>query len=244
METLDKRLFSGRRLTDERRNDIDIVFNATELRTGTAFRFGSRESGCWRYGKLSQNDVSLAKVVASSAMYPLAFPALDEVFSFIGKSGQKTDKRVLLTDGGVYDNLGVSCFEPGKSPDISSNVYSPDYLIVCDAGRGVFTGEDMPSWFIPRTVKSFDTTFRKAHDATISRLFHFKEHGQLKGFVLSYLGQQDNRLPYLSTDLVRLDEVRTCGTDLSAMKQEKIDAIAKRGEQLTTLLLNHYLPDL
>ena len=244
VEALDEMLFNGAKLTDKRRNGVNLVFNATELRTGTAFRFGNRESGCWRHGKLCHNDLLLAKVVAYSALYPLAFPSFDEEFSFVDRSGNEVRRRVLISDGGIYDNLGVSCFQPGKDVNISSNVYSPDHLIVCDAGRGTFAGDDLPSWFIPRVMKSFDTTFRKAHDATIARLHQSVQHGLLRGFVLSYLGQQDDRLPYLPSDLIRLDDVRKYPTDLSPMSEEHIESISMRGEQLTRMLLSHYCPEL
>ena len=59
-----------------------LVINATELRTGSAFRFGTLELGSWRWGRLYRNDISIAHAVAASAAYPLFLPAFDETLTF------------------------------------------------------------------------------------------------------------------------------------------------------------------
>ena len=40
-------------MRDVARDSLDLVVNATELRTASAFRFGSRQSGCWRFGTIA-----------------------------------------------------------------------------------------------------------------------------------------------------------------------------------------------
>ncbi|PYU65803.1 MAG: hypothetical protein DMG49_23510, partial [Acidobacteria bacterium] len=119
-------------ITASRRDDFEVVINACELRSGSAFRFGSRESGCWRYGVIDGNRVQVAHAVAASAAYPALLPALDEVATFTERSGAKHERRVLLTDGGVYDNLGVTCLEPGSANEFSYNRFTPEYIICCD----------------------------------------------------------------------------------------------------------------
>lgn len=59
-------------------------------------------------GKLHRNDVSVAHAVAASAAYPLFLPAFDETLTF-EKDGTFKSSCVILTDGGVYDNLGLGC---------------------------------------------------------------------------------------------------------------------------------------
>nr|HQU92609.1 ThiF family adenylyltransferase [Pyrinomonadaceae bacterium] len=56
-QALKNRLFGESVITDKRRGDLDVVINACELRTGSAFRFGSQRSGCWRYGILGENNI-------------------------------------------------------------------------------------------------------------------------------------------------------------------------------------------
>jgi integrative and conjugative element protein (TIGR02256 family) len=113
------RLFGSIPITSPRRADFDVVINACELRSGSAFRFGSSESGCWRYGAIDGNNVKVAHAVAASAAYPALLPALDEILTFTDRSGVMRKRRVLLTDGGVYDNLGVTCLEPGSAVDVT-----------------------------------------------------------------------------------------------------------------------------
>jgi NTE family protein len=132
---LRERVFGTIPMTAPRRDDFDVVLNACELRSGSAFRFGSRESGCWRYAVIDGNMVEVAHAVAASAAYPALLPALDEVIAFTDRKGAKRARRVLLTDGGVYDNLGVTCLEPGSAGEVGYNRFTPDYIICCDAGR-------------------------------------------------------------------------------------------------------------
>jgi NTE family protein len=86
-DVLERDVVGARRIDAPRRDGLDVVINACELSTGSAFRFGSRESGCWRTGLLVENDVSLATAVAASAAYPIALPALDREWTFKRRNG-------------------------------------------------------------------------------------------------------------------------------------------------------------
>ena len=242
-DTLRLSVLGDKRMSDERRENIDLVINATELRTGSAFRFGSRESGIWRFGQVSNDNIKVAKAVAASAAYPLLLPAFDEIMEF-HKEGRTYSERVVLADGGIYDNLGTSCLEPDRSSSYRFNVYHPQYIISCDAGTGIFDAKSTPFWWPSRVIRSTEAIFRKAQDRVRSRLFHFEASGQIKGFVLSYLGTQDRALPHQPPDLIHLNEVVDYPTDFAAMSQEDIDAIALRGEQITRMLISRYVPEL
>lgn len=243
-DTLAAELFGEKRLGDRRRDNIGVVINATELRTGTAFRFGSRESGSWRFGQIEGNDIRVAEAVAASAAYPMLLPALDKKWRFTTRKGETLDERVVLTDGGVYDNLGTSCLEPGRSSDFSFNTYDVDYIVSCDAGRGQPAADSVPYFWISRMRRSFEAIFRKAQDGGRARLHQFAADGHLDGFVMAYLGNRDERLPVVPADLVPRERVVDYPTDFSAMSMEDIEAIAARGERLTRLLIDHHCPEL
>ena len=105
-------VFSEQRMRDVARDSLDIVVNATELRTGSAFRFGSRQSGCWPFGTIAAEDAFVADAVAASAAYPVFLPALDRRYRFNERRElRQRPTRVLLTDGGVFENLGVGPME-------------------------------------------------------------------------------------------------------------------------------------
>jgi NTE family protein len=229
---------------DVHRAGLDVVINACDLRTGTAFRFGNHSSGGWRYGRIEDGHlVPLAKAVAASAAYPLIMPPLFEEFRFV-RGDRRKQETVVLTDGGVFDNLGVTVFEPGRSPDISVNVYEPTHLICLNASAGQLDGADKPMWWPARVKRSFQTVHRKAQDSSYGRLHRYIESGELDGFVMVYLGQDDSRLPVKPPNLVPRNAVRDYPTDFAPMSDRTISLIATRGEQLTRLLLDRYTPDL
>lgn len=241
-EVLRRRLFGDRFLDAPRRRGIDVVLTACELRTGSAFRFGSRESGSWRFGYLA-SPAPVAKAVAASAAYPTLLPALDERMPFL-EDGRVARHRVILVDGGVFDNLATSCMEPGRSPEFSTNVFTPEYIISCDAGAGLFDGAARPFWWPSRVQRSLEALFRKNQDATRGRLHALASTGQLRGFVHAYLGVRDERLPEQPSDLVPRGEVAGYPTDFSPMADRTIERLAKRGEQITRTLLARYCPEL
>ena len=243
-EALRRSLFGNTLMGDVARDSLDTVINATELRTGSAFRFGSRQSGCWRYGRIAPEEALVADAVAASAAYPALLPALDREYRFLKKGATTDPTRVLLTDGGVFENLGVSPMEPGREPSISTNVFSPEYIICCDAGAGLFDDDTYPMCWPTRMSRSFLTVFRKVQDATRNRLHRLAEWGDVSGFVLSYLGQKDGKLPWMPPELPKRAEVKDYPTDFAAMKRADLDRIALRGEVLTRFLVAYYLPDL
>ena len=236
-------IIGGANMSSPRRNGVNVVINATELRTGSAFRFGSRESGTWRFGRIPDNNVSVAHAVAASAAYPIALPAFDEIME-LERYGKTVQRRILLADGGIYDNLGTSCFEPRRSAEFSYNVYNPRHIISCDAGRGLFDDEPITYWWPSRVIRATESVFRKAQDRVRSQLFESEATGAIEGFILSYLGTADNRLPAPPPDLIRRDEVAAYPTNFAPMRQEDIDRLTLRGEQLTRLLITRYLPEL
>ena len=243
-DVIAKSLFGNTIVRDVARDSLHTVINATELRTGSAFRFGSRQSGCWRFGTIPPEDVLLADAVAASAAYPVLLPALERKYRFT-KGGQTTEPtRVLLTDGGVFENLGVSPMEPGRTPSISTNVFDPDYIICCDAGAGLFDDDSYPTCWPSRMYRSFLTVFRKVQDAKRKQLHRLADASEISGFALCYLGQQDNALPWVPAGLPSRDEVRHYPTDFAAMSTEDINLLTLRGELLMRFLIAYYLPAL
>lgn len=243
-DVLSKLLFHDATLASPRRDNLNIVLSACELRTGAAFRFASSGSSCWRYGQLADNGIPVALAVAASAAYPAFLPAFDRRFTFKRNDGTEFSKRVILTDGGVYDNLGVTCLEPSRSSEYSSVLFCPERIVCCDAGQGLFNDHVHPYYWPSRMKRAFEAVYRKANDSIRKRLHDYTTSGHLKGFVLSYLGQQDRSLPIAPPDLIPRSSVIDYPTDFRAMSSEDIKLIAGRGEQLTRLLIARYVPEL
>jgi NTE family protein len=240
---IDDDLFKGARMNDLKGNKPLLVINAADLRTGSAFYFTAKESGSWRLGKLARTDITLAHAVTASAAYPLFLPALDEQYPFNRRDGSRQAERVTLTDGGVYDNLGLAPLWPDRDPSISLNVEPVDTKICCRAGYGL--RHDPPSqFFVARLTSAFACIHDRAQNAAIKRLFELSESGKLRDFILPYLGQDDNKLKFPPTDLVTREEAYAYPTDFSAMSPAWIDRLSRRGEQLTRALIAEHLPAL
>ncbi|MBF6212149.1 patatin-like phospholipase family protein [Nocardia puris] len=242
VDALGARPFGQRLLGDVTHPDMATVLSATDMASGNAVRFGSRVSSCSAYGVIS-TAVPVAEAVAASAAFPVLLPALTRSYEFRDRRGEVSDRQLVMTDGGVYDNLGLSPLLPGRSAHHSDHVYDLDYLIAVDAGRGRATRGE--ARYLPLRMKqTFDITYGKTQDAARTRIHLAGESGHIKGFVHTYLGMSDAKLPVPVHDLVAREQVERYPTNFAKMAWPEIHAITVRGEQLTRVLLGHYCPSL
>ena len=90
-----------------------FVINATNVDTGSLWRFSRRRARDWRVGEIAAPRFRLADAVtASSAFPPVLSPFVLETrpsdFSIVEKGvDQAFLHDISLTDGGVYDNIGL-----------------------------------------------------------------------------------------------------------------------------------------
>ena len=222
------------------RQSKSIVFNACELRTGTAFRMSNELFGSYRYGWAPASEIRVADAVAASAAHPAYLSPMDwtQIFE---KGGEKSEERVIVTDGGVYENLGVTVMEPGRNREFSRISYNPEVVIVSDAGAGQFVGDDVPVCWPRRMIKVADSLIRRVQDATKKRLHNHARFGRISKFVYASLGQIDSRVPYKAPNWVDRDQVIQYSTDFSAMSAKDIRLLAARGEAVTRALVTQYL---
>ena len=227
------------------KRSLAVVINACDLRSASAFRFGSAESGCWRYGRLVDNEIPVALAVAASAAYPVALPAIDAKWQFTKGDGRSAIERLLITDGGVFDNLGTSCLEPGRNPKYSTNVYPVEYIIAADAGYGLLDANRYPLWWPTRMKRAFETVYRRAQAISKGQIFLHGELASVRGFILPFLGQIDGQLrTIIPPDFVTRDDILRYPTNFSKMRLRDIQKIARRGEQLTRMLIEAHAPEL
>jgi len=113
----DKTLFHGATLQDLPSDGEGprFVINATNVQTGVLFRFSKPYMADWKIGLVKSPTLPLAKAVAaSSAFPPVLSPCVLQVkasdFEERGRGElfqEPYNTRIVLTDGGVYDNLGI-----------------------------------------------------------------------------------------------------------------------------------------
>lgn len=115
-----------------------FVFCATNLQAGVNWEFGDGRMGDYVTGRVSARGVTVAQAVAASSAFPMVFPPL-----VVG--------RVPLTDGGVYDNMGL---EPvWKSHRI---------VLVSDAGKPFQMLARPGRRLLPRLQRSFDIGYNQS----------------------------------------------------------------------------------
>ena len=222
------------------RQDKSIVFNACELRTGTAFRMSNECFGSYRYGWAPAKKLRVADAIMASAAYPPFLPPYDWTMPF-EKNGQTKIHRVIITDGGVFENLGVSVMEPGRNPEISKITFNPDIIITSDAGTGQFTGESLPINWAKRMLQVVSAIMRKVGDATKKRLHDHARTGRIDDFVYVDLGQMDHCVPLKPANWVSRDDVINYSVHFFAMPEETIQRLSRRGELITRALVTQYL---
>ncbi len=240
-DVLADRFFGKCTMPEVTQPGLDVVLTSCDLGTGGAVRFGSRTSSCSRLGEIL-GDVPVAVAVAASAAFPAFLPALEQRYRLRDQSGNESERVLLLTDGGVYDNLGVSVLID-RDERYTSHVYDVDYVIACDAGQGLLSPASPHVW-PTRMKRVVDIMHGRAQHGERGRLYAAAAAGELSGFVYAYLGMRDARLPVPIADLVPREVVAKYPTDFRAMSRENLEALATRGEQLLRMLLVHYCPSL
>ena len=92
-----------------------FVINATNVQSGVLCRFSKPYMWDYRVGQIKEPTIQLASAVAaSSAFPPILSPVQLEVNAALFSPGTGHDlefepytSKLILTDGGVYDNLGL-----------------------------------------------------------------------------------------------------------------------------------------
>lgn len=218
------------------RPDLKTVITATDLSRGQAVRFGSDQSSSWSLGSIT-DDVPVADAVAASAAFPLLLPALVRHYEFEERDGARMRRKLSLTDGGVYDNLGVTPLLPGRSADHTAHVYDLDTIIAVDSGRGQYRRS--PANHLPgRAAQTFAIAHGRAQDGSRSRLH--QHAANFDGMLHVYLGTRDEKLPPIA-DLVPRDTISHYPTNFAKMPAVKLEALSVRAEQITRSLAAEYL---
>ena len=92
-----------------------FVINATSVQSGALWRFMKPYMRDWRVGEVKSPQVRLADAVAASSAFPPVlspFQLTLDPASFTPNSGEGLQRppftsKAVLSDGGVYDNLGL-----------------------------------------------------------------------------------------------------------------------------------------
>ena len=168
-------------------------------RHGNAVRFGSETSSLSSVGDIT-DPVPVADAVAASAAFPALLPHLSRAYTFTRRDGTQERRALRMTDGGVYDNLGLTPLLPRRSAAHTSHVYDLDYIIAVDAEQARLV-RAAPNFMPGRLWRTFQIAYRRAQDGSRAQLNQAAGAGAIQGFIHAYLATRDERLPLPLADL-------------------------------------------
>lgn len=118
----------------------DFIFYATCLQTGSSFRFSREGLYDWKLGRLPRLDITLGTALAASAAFPPFLSPLrleTDSSKWIERpkirdleNAKRICARLLLGDGGIYDNMGVEALWRSMERVLVSDAGAPFSFLV------------------------------------------------------------------------------------------------------------------
>lgn len=195
-EAYDDVLFDGATLQDLP-DDAEggaprFVINATNVQTAALWRFSRSYMGDYHVGLVRNPDAPLCKAVAASSAFPpiLSPMSLDikqpvEATAGADLSRAPFTKTAVLSDGGVYDNIGLETVKRFTT------------LLVSDAGQKIEPEEDPHSDWARHSVRILDTVDNQVRSLRKRHLIESYQRGDRTG---TYWGIRANFQDYGLTD--------------------------------------------
>jgi NTE family protein len=187
-----------------------FIFGSTNLQTGRSFRFSKSYMGDYRIGLVRNPQVPLARVVAASSAFPpfLSPVVIDNPGQFEAVPGAdlcgkpEYTRRLYLSDGGVYDNLGLE------------TVWNRcRTVLVSDAGAPFSVGDSVDTDWVRQSLRALDVATDQARGLRKRALIDDFRRVERKG---AYWGITTSIRAY------GLDDALTCDdqvvTPLAAMR--------------------------
>lgn len=174
-----------------------FVINATNMQTGRSFRFTKAYMGDYRIGLVRNPRLPLAKAVAASSAFPplLSPVVLKDPGSFEAVEGADLagnpayTRKLYLTDGGVYDNLGLETVWNRCAT-----------VLVSDAGAPFSIGETVKTDLVQQTMRALDVATDQSRSLRKRALIDDFKRTERRG---SYWGIDTDILDYQLEDALR-----------------------------------------
>jgi NTE family protein len=212
-----------------------IYLNATNLATGNLFFFAAgggkpEEMGDWETGVQLAPGMRISRAVAASSAFPPLFNPI--VLSREEYAPVADVEYVTLTDGGVYDNLGVN-------PLLRVERNAIDYAIVSDGGRP-FATDDRPTESGLGVLKeTINVLMEQVRGLQFDRLLH--RHGAGRGPAPVWFSIDSSEGEANAGDAELASAV---STDLKKLSAAEFALLTRHGGALVEARLRKYMPAL
>lgn len=224
----------GKKKLDTLKDGPRIYLNSTNMSTGNMFFFAAgggkaTEMGEHELGVVPAENFRISRAVAASSAFPPVFPPLKLAEKDYPAS---MGDYVTLTDGGVYDNLGVN-------PLFRMERNRIDYAIVSDGGKP-FAIDESPTEAGTIVLKE-----------SIGILMEQVRGLQFKRLELSHAAGQGPKSIWLSIDSHE-GEVHpgdavfasSIKTHLKKLETAELNVLGRHAAGLLTSRIERYLPEL
>lgn len=221
----DRYVFRGKTLQDLP-DKPRFVINATNLQSGVLWRFMRPYMRDWRVGEIKSPRTSLARAVAASSASPPVLSPLTlklDPKCFVPNSGQNLQhapftSEAVLTDGGVYDNLGLeTVFKRYRT------------VLVSNAGQSLQPAAKPHTDWVRQSIRVGDVTDNQVRSLRTRQLIGTYRAGLRDG---AYWGIATNIANYGLSDSLPCPYERTL--ELAEVETR----LAKLSEELQERLIN------
>lgn len=233
-DSYDRDLFHGMTLSDLK-DGPRVYFNCTNLATGNLFFFvagGGRpeEMGEHELGVVPAPTFPVCRAVAASSAFPPVFPPMC-LRADVYPPGSDCE-YVTLTDGGVYDNMGVN--------PLLRTVRNPlDYMIVSDGGKPFGIDERPTESGLIVLRASLDIMMEQIRGLEFDRMEHRSlAHKGPKPLWFSIDSRVGEKQPGDATFASGI------GTNLKKLSDEEMTVLTRHGGALLAARIAAYAPEL
>lgn len=221
-----------------------FIFCATNMQTGVNWVFDDSRIGDYIAGYTFKPDMPLGIPVATSSAFPIAFPPLTVNLAGLpwrdGKMGPSAERdqiraKAILSDGGVYDNMGLE-------PVWKSN----DFVFCSDAGAPFKNDPDLGGNMFTRLKRANDVIDRQSRALRKRMLIDSYLRGDYRG---SYWGIATDIRDYplnpqaAGYEGATLEKVSRMRTDLDVFEPEEQDVLINHGWLLSGAALRAHCPE-
>jgi len=221
-EAYRKYLFGDATLQDLPPDPPRFVINATSVQTGALFRFSRPFAADYRVGTIPNPTIELAVAVAASSAFPPVLsplkieldPAIWAPASGLASEDLHLEpylSEVVLTDGGVYDNMGLeTAWKNYKT------------VLVSNGGGKLEPNSDPPSDWARHGLRINDIIDNQVRSLRTRQVIGAFAAGERTG---AYWGIRTTIDDYQLGDALRAPEAQTLALAATPTRLKRLDAI-------------------